>query len=317
MQQMIPVSVCGDYWVNPQEVWQQLQEQHNNDTVTLDMGTEGASLESLEISRMLDQWLAQHNRKPDTIIVDKWPNTVENIPYQRAFRPRISHFFWMSDRYRPSTTIPTTHQYRFAYFLGRQTLPRRRIMWDMYRTKNVLLSVMLGSYGLSPSIDNADQWSQDLAQQQLDRWFENCPVPCLDGHLIQNQYKPDHNTNYDILEFYNQFDIEIVAETYTLGNVFFPTEKTIRPLCAGRPILLYGPTNFLSRLHELGFQTWNSIWDETYDQYQGWDRWQMMQTVIKDLSSRNQQQLWDQCQAVCQHNHALVGELSNQYGPNQ
>jgi hypothetical protein len=69
--------------------------------------------------------------------------------------------------------------------------------------------------------------------------------------------------------WYSIFDIELVAETYCHGDTFFVTEKTVRPIVAGKSMMVYGPQNYLARLRDLGFQTWNHIWDETYDQLTG------------------------------------------------
>jgi hypothetical protein len=91
------------------------------------------------------------------------------------------------------------------------------------------------------------------------------------------------DTNKSLLQHYHNFAVEIVCETYTLGNTFFPTEKTIRPLMAAKPILVYGPRYFLARLRELGFRTYNEIWDESYDLYQGPERWHLMRKSMNRL----------------------------------
>jgi len=85
------------------------------------------------------------------------------------------------------------------------------------------------------------------------------------------------------LEHYDQFVTELVAETYTIGNTFFPTEKTLRPVMAARPILVYGPKYFLSRLRDLGFETYSTCWDESYDELEGPARWQAIKKLILQI----------------------------------
>ena len=140
-------------------------------------------------------------------------------------------------------------------------------------------------------------------------------ITSIDSHHVRDQYRPDCNTNLDLLQHYHKFDIEIVCESYTRGQTFFVTEKTIRPLCAGRPVLLYGPRHFLKNLRNLGFQTWGSVWDESYDNLEGPERWKAMQAVIKDLHNTQQNQIWQQCQSACLHNHKLVAELAQKRKP--
>jgi len=318
MQEKIPVNVCGDYWLDRDELENQLYQHNNDKRVVLDMRSEGASLQVLGILDVVNNWCRNTGRDPETVLIDCWPNTVETIPFSRAFRPRISHFFWLSDRYRPDQIIEPTHQYQFGYFMGRQTLPRRRIMWDMYHIhkEQTLMSVMKGSIGLSPSIDSDSDWLPD-GPEQFDQWFCNPPVGSIDGNTIQDQYCDGKNTNLDLLGVYNQFDIEIVAESYTQGSAFFPTEKTIRPLVAGRPFLLYGPVDYMKNLRELGFQTWDDIWSEAYDHYQGYDRWRYIKSVVDVISQQDPKELWQACREICEHNHNLVKDLANRYRPGQ
>lgn len=61
---------------------------------------------------------------------------------------------------------------------------------------------------------------------------------------------------------------------------------------AGRPMLVYGPRNFLKNLQRLGFKTYADFWDESYDQFDGPLRWHKIQQVIHTfLSQPTQEQL--------------------------
>ena len=91
------------------------------------------------------------------------------------------------------------------------------------------------------------------------------------------------NTQLNLLRYYDQFDVELVAETFVRGNTFFPTEKTVRAIIGKKPMVVYGPRNYLKHLRDLGFKTWGSIWDESYDHYEGIERWKLMQKVIDQI----------------------------------
>ena len=45
----------------------------------------------------------------------------------------------------------------------------------------------------------------------------------------------------------------------------FITEKTFRPIAHGHPFIVMGNNNILKTLHNLGFETFGSLWDESYD----------------------------------------------------
>jgi hypothetical protein len=68
------------------------------------------------------------------------------------------------------------------------------------------------------------------------------------------------------INMYNQSYFNIVVETdinYT--DNFFLTEKTIKALLTGMPFIIVSTPNFLKNLQQLGFTTYNQLWDEGYD----------------------------------------------------
>jgi hypothetical protein len=134
-------------------------------------------------------------------------------------------------------------------------------------------------------LDLIQYWIESDFEKLFCQWCESNPVSSLDFHSIRDQYQPGINTNLDILQFYSKFDIELVSESYTRGDTFFPTEKTVRPIMAAKPVLIYGPRNFLLRLRQLGFETYHSVWDESYDQLEGPDRWHAIKHIIDSVMS--------------------------------
>ena len=63
---------------------------------------------------------------------------------------------------------------------------------------------------------------------------------------------------------WSKFQIEIVSETDAFSNWWF-TEKTARCLATGKPFLLLAGTGSLAYLRKMGFETYNSVIDESYD----------------------------------------------------
>lgn len=57
----------------------------------------------------------------------------------------------------------------------------------------------------------------------------------------------------------------IICETLGTGNDFFLSEKTVKAMFSKRVFVMFGPQHFLKRLRELGFQTFDAILDESYD----------------------------------------------------
>jgi hypothetical protein len=186
-------------------------------------------------------------------------------------------------------------------------MSRAKILYDLWHEFNdqCLLSSLkntevdpwiIPSQGIN--LERLEDWVSD--QELFKKWFASCPVKSVDDHSIRDQYVTNPQTNSDILNFYNQFAVELVSETYTLGDTFFPTEKTVRPLMAAKPIIVYGPKNYLKRLKDLGFDTYHQCWNESYDQLEGPERWaaikQLLPTVTlsdvaMDIALHNRQHL--------------------------
>ena len=103
-----------------------------------------------------------------------------------------------------------------------------------------------------------------------------------------------------------------MAESYTRGITFFPTEKTVRPLMAAKPFLVYGPKNYLENLHKLGFKTYQSLWDESYDCYEGPARWNAMKLVINSimtLYSEDRLSILQQAQKIAEYNRKHLASI--------
>lgn len=312
----IPIRVAGDYWNNPSEVKEQLSQVPQGETIVLDMHTEGASLTALGIMPMLEQYCEQTQRDIRDIWIANWPNTVEMAPMQRTNLPRISHFFWMSENYKPDDGIGSTHKHRIGYFIGRRSIAREVIMWELYKQrKDQCLFSLMRQHLPSPDSNQLDKWLPVEQQAEFQAFWNTPPITSLDNLAIRDQYVPNPRTNRSILDFYHEFDIELVAETYCLGDTFFPTEKTIRPISAGKSVVVYGPKHYLKRMRELGFQTYNNIWDESYDNFEGPERWRAMKKTLEHIFSLDTMTLDVAVAGINAHNLSVLNNLIERYRP--
>ena len=67
------------------------------------------------------------------------------------------------------------------------------------------------------------------------------------------------------LEDYESTDFEVVLETLFDNERLHLTEKSLRPIALGQPFLLVASHGSLAYLQRYGFQTFNSVIDESYD----------------------------------------------------
>lgn len=116
---------------------------------------------------------------------------------------------------------------------------------------------------------------------ELDTLFVNAPdqiknFASIAEHLPlvieqQDSYTPgkQDTTGFtdQLINFYPNILIDVVAETYTSGETFFPTEKTFRPMLMKKPFISMCSKNHLIYLRQMGFRTFYEFWDEDYDGY--------------------------------------------------
>lgn len=326
MKVEIPIEVSGDIWYNEQEVVQRLENLPNSTEITLDLRSEGPSLKRLGVTAVVDNWLNKHNLSADTVTVVRWSNDGEDVAYQKKLCSVPSHFWPFAHEYKlpPETVYPGIGSYLFGLFLGRATVHRNVILYQVQNQwpNRFLISRLTA---LTPDgvrvpepwnirnftnyrlLETLADWDPENQQSIID-WFETQTFSSLDSRTVKDQYGDPSNHfvhNRSLLQHYHKFNIELVCESYTLGDTFFPTEKTVRPIAATRPWLIYGPPGFVQRLKNMGFRSFESLWDESYDQLEGPARWAAMKSVIQNLIDMDMEtlnQTLQQAHAIALHN---------------
>ena len=165
----------------------------------------------------------------------------------------------------------------------------------------------------------------DPDQQQLfeiQQLFEQAPQSlekfCQVKHTWPRQFESTDsstlgkNTNGQtdqVAVLYPEFLIDLVAETWTQGRCFFPTEKTVRPMLLKKPMIVMGSRDYLDYLHQMGFRTFNDFWDESYDGYADGIRYAKILQLIQSLAELNIDELesmYQDMQSILDHNHNLL-----------
>ena len=329
MNVTIPIEVSGDIWYNEQSVRQQLEQLSGNAEITLDLRSEGPSLYRLGITAVVDAWLDQHNLPPDTVTVTGWSNGGEPIHYKKFKCSVPSHFWYYAQEYQlpPEQEFSGVKSHLFGLFLGRATVHRNVILYQVQQQwSNRFLISRLPAFtphgapveepwymghrqnllGWRQSETLAD-WVPGYESTVID-WFSSQQFTSIDCRTVSDQFGNPNNHvahNRSMLKHYNKFNIELVCESYTLGQTFFPTEKTARPIAGTRPWLIYAAPGYIQHLKRMGFCSFDSLWDESYDQLEGPARWSAMRQVIQsliDLDTNTLNQVLSQAHEIALHN---------------
>lgn len=154
-----------------------------------------------------------------------------------------NRFFHHYNRYYPSARPEIILRGRFTSFNRKHTYYRKKLLG--YLKDNQLLDLGYVNFSFA-DVSTLLQPIADLYEtNELD---------------VENQ----------LYRYYRATDFDIIIETATLPgeNQQFLTEKTLRALALGQPFLTYNGTGSLQHLRDLGFKTYESCWDESYDNIQ-------------------------------------------------
>jgi hypothetical protein len=109
------------------------------------------------------------------------------------------------------------------------------------------------------------------------------------------------------IQVYNRTAYSIVAETGRYNQYSFFTEKTAKPMMARRLFVMFSGYKFLQNLHNLGFQTFDNVIDESYDLvYNDNDRWTAAFEQVQRLCKMDQSEVFAKIAPAVEHNYHLV-----------
>jgi hypothetical protein len=115
---------------------------------------------------------------------------------------------------------------------------------------------------------------------------------------------------------YNQTAYSVVAETCFHDNFAFFTEKTSKPIIARRLFVMFAGQGYLANLQRLGFQTFDGIIDESYDQEtDALIRWRRAWEQMQWLAAQPQDRILEQIRPIVEHNftHIMTTNWAEQF----
>jgi hypothetical protein len=107
---------------------------------------------------------------------------------------------------------------------------------------------------------------------------------------------------------YNHTNISIITETmandpHKSPCPYFFTEKIWKPIICQQPFIVYGQRGYLKCLHEIGFKTFSSVWDESYDDEPDSDkRGNKIANLARSLMGMDSEKLYRETEHIRSHN---------------
>jgi hypothetical protein len=111
----------------------------------------------------------------------------------------------------------------------------------------------------------------------------------------------DHHQRFFNPEWYDDTYFSTVVETQQHGICYWPTEKTFKACAYYHPFLIVGQQGLLKLLKNMGFETYENMFDESYDRIQGFDA--RLDAIIKNIDYFKTKPYDLETQRRLQHNH--------------
>ena len=120
------------------------------------------------------------------------------------------------------------------------------------------------------------------------------------------------------IKIYNQTAYSLVCETEYCNDYTFFTEKTAKPIIACRLFVIIAGQYYLRNLKKIGFRTFDSVIDESYDlEPDPETRWRMAMEQCDWLCKQDQCVILKKIMPTVLHNFNLLGRLDTSVLDNQ
>jgi hypothetical protein len=123
-----------------------------------------------------------------------------------------------------------------------------------------------------------------------DHFFKNSiwqPQTDFSKHFSPSSAASSSSADFELLD-YESTDIEVVLETLFDDSRLHFTEKILRPIALAQPFLLASSYGGLDYLKSYGFKTFDSVWDESYDNIT--NPYERLENIVKTMKTISQ---WD------------------------
>jgi hypothetical protein len=225
---------------------------------------------------------------------------VDTIPWMDWFITTAGYY---QNNQLEQLTPYTVKPKMFDILLG-QPKPHRYLVQSYVKSSGLedkVMMTILKDNNLSP-----------IKEQGKNNWLWEPGVDAHDtlrGSIASVKFNGQSMSLSQIIPFsiYNQTAYSVVAETNYDNHYSFYTEKIVKPILAERLFVVFSGQHYLRNLRSLGFRTFDSIIDETYDTIEDPDlRFKLACEQVKYLCSQSQETILEQIRPITEHNKRVM-----------
>jgi hypothetical protein len=242
----------------------------HGEEIQIDFNTEGPDLRSLDIYEYIENIVKQtsYDLSQLTIITGNLFEQHPTIKLKKQFPWAYTHWGKENCSQLPQPKLFDHNFKTIASFVSRSNWNRLKLSGYLFKNYP---SKILQSYHYDHTnayhsdnigVENLIKNNYITRLDDVTYLWKHCPLT-LDKIY---QYPIINPTGYSLIDNYQHFFVELVMETYSIGDTFFPTEKIWRPISQLTPFMIQGPQWYIVRLQKLGFKTFEDWWDEGYSE---------------------------------------------------
>jgi hypothetical protein len=226
-------------------------------------------------------WESQEN-----VLSSRFHKQLAQYGYKQWSGGTTWFWFWMRQKYEGKSIVCDHSHKPYQYlYLNKQPRRHRVMLWNKLKEKNLLDQSLTSFLGLSTPV-------------RLKKEYE---LPDVDPENY-----PLYGRDQDIfIKPYEDTACSLISETND-GNEIFITEKLWKPIMCGQFFIVHGSYLYLQKIKELGFKTFSSYFDESYDlESNPVKRVEKLVSLIEDLKVFDWKDAYMSSKKIRQHNNEL------------
>lgn len=241
-------------------------------------------------------------------IVNKKPLWCENL-YQDGYKILIDTLWCLGD-YSFDRAFNLSNKNWFWYH---ESLLATQLGYDQYRPNKTYIKLGLMPMGLIKQ-------SHELLYEAMIPYLDNFYYSYVErlGKYLPYDIDPlfsiskgstGQQQRYFTPRWYDDTYFSLVSETVVSSNFdLHVTEKTFKPIAYYHPYMIWGQPGILKYLKSLGFETYENLFDESYDDVLDLDS--RLKIIINNVKNFNSDKYDSLTLKKIQHNHDLFFDNS-------
>lgn len=303
MNSTFVISATSDHFWNKDEFFYFLHC-HAGQKIKLNINPEAICLRSLGVYDMLETFgfddveihtsnpLESHKKFKIRVLVNQWFRDQPNVSQEFHCWNQQKIFLALYSR-------PTAARLTLGSYLHTRHQVQSHVHFSMNTQDDSLLHFEL---------DKSLHYDKSSIER-IGHMISHMPLLLSNNELYTSTKGYDYND--PLTNVYKDILVDVVVESHVMGNTFFPTEKTLRPMWLKKPFVVFSSSNYLLYLRQMGFKTFNDFWNEDYDGFETKDRLHKIYQVldwISRLSTVEINHMYQQMQHILDHNFDLLNQ---------